>query len=71
MLTVKELKEILTAAPDDTPVVIHLESRGRGYEGYVGKYFTNSKNTPYDGNCLIDTLADSKHGVVVISDWLI
>lgn len=68
MLTVKELKEILATAPDDAQVVIHLES-GRGYEGYMGKYFTNSENTPYDGNCLIDALANSEHGVVVISDW--
>ena len=79
-MTAKELKELLANVPDEAEVLMHLESKGgRAFEVYAGKYFKVDKavleddeeetGLPYDGNCLVDTMATSNTGVVVLSDW--
>lgn len=72
MLTVGKLKEILKDVPDNTEVVIHLDSKGgRAYEVYMGKHITETEKAPYDGNGLIEVCIGQAGGVLVLSDWKI
>ena len=72
MLTVGKLKEILKDVPDNTEVVMHLESKGgRAHEIYMGKHITDAEEAPYDGNCLIEVCIGQTGGVLVLSDWKI
>ena len=69
MFTVKDLKKILESAPDDAPVLAHIEVKDRAYNGYTAKYITNNEDGPYDGSGLIKKAIESNGGAVVISDW--
>lgn len=69
MLTVKDLKEILENAPDDAPILIHIEVKDNAYESHTAKYVTNAEDGPYDGAGEIDCAIYNHGGAVVISDW--
>lgn len=69
MLTVKDLKEILANAPDNAPVLIHIEVKDNAYEGHTAKYITNEADGPYDGNGYIEDAINTSGGAIVISDW--
>ena len=69
MLIAKDLKEILENAPDNAPVLIHIEVKDNAYEGHTAKYITDASDGPYDGNCCIDDAIYAHGGAVVISDW--
>ena len=69
MMTVKELRNILNGAPDDAPVLIHIEVKDGAYEGHTAKYITNKADGPYDGSRCIMSAINEFGGAVVISDW--
>lgn len=79
-MTAKELKRILEDVPDETEVLMHLESKGgRAYEPCMGRHIVvkegltdeelDEMNIPYDGNCLIERVARTQYGVLILSDW--
>ena len=69
MVIVGDLKKIIENLPDDTPVVLHIESKDLAYDSYTAKYITNRKHGPYDGGYTIEHAIARKGGVLIISDW--
>lgn len=68
MLTVGNLKQFLKKVPDNTEVVMHFEVKDGAYEIASGKYITNFKEAPYDGNGLIEVCINQTGGVFILSD---
>lgn len=68
MLTAKKLKEILENAPDNAPVLVHIEVKDNAYEGHTAKCITNYEDGPYDGNGCIEHAIANNGGAFIISD---
>lgn len=68
MLTVSELKQFLKKVPDNTEVVMHFEVKDGAYEVVSGRYITDFKKAPYDGNGLIEVCIGQTGGVFILSD---
>ena len=68
MLTVGKLKELLKSVPDNTEVIMYLETKDGAYEITSGKHITNLEKAPYDGNGLIEVCIGQTNGVFVLSD---
>ena len=83
MLKVEDILKQLEGVDPETPVVFYEgEVKERAYECNHVAYYTSANlcdgeddvepavSCPYDGNMLIESLADSESGVIVFANYL-